>query len=175
MTPRSAVLFAILSLSVVAESVDVLHDLLVGGVNNSVYPGTVAVVGNVDGLIYSSAVGWHSYNTSDTEVKLDTLFDLASLTKVVSTTSVVALLYQHGYVSLDDKVGDILGERFNNGGKEKITVLNCLLHNAGFSPDPVPWYWDPRSAVQILATRRLLKTSLVLIHSSTTRSWKRRS
>jgi CubicO group peptidase (beta-lactamase class C family) len=143
MTPRSAVLFAILSLSVVVESVDVLHDLLVGGVNNSVYPGTVAVVGNLDGLIYSSAVGWHSYNTSDTEVKLDTLFDLASLTKVVSTTSVVALLYQHGYISLDDKVGDILGERFNNGGKEKIAVLNCLLHNAGFSPDPVPWYWDP--------------------------------
>jgi CubicO group peptidase (beta-lactamase class C family) len=65
------------------------------------------------------------------------------LTKVVSTTSVVALLYQNGYFNLDTRVADILGDDFKNGGKENITILNCLLHNAGFAPDPVPWYWDP--------------------------------
>lgn len=123
--------------------IDILNTFLENGVNNHVYPGAVGVVGSVDGLLYSNAVGRHSYDKNDTLMKLETLFDLASLTKVVSTTSVVALLYQMGLISLDTKIGTILGDEFMNGGKENITVLNCLLHNAGFSPDPVPWYWDP--------------------------------
>lgn len=46
-------------------------------------------------------------------------------------------------MKLDDKLSDYFGESFNNGGKDNITILNCLLHNAGLAPDPVPWYWDP--------------------------------
>lgn len=120
-----------------------LDEILDGGVTNKVYPGAVGVVGNLDGLVYGNAVGRHSYDKSDTTMKLGTIFDLASLTKVVSTTSAVALLYQNGYLGLDTNIGSILGNAFMNGGKENITVLNCLLHNAGFAPDPVPWYWDP--------------------------------
>jgi CubicO group peptidase (beta-lactamase class C family) len=137
---RISILFAAACAS---ANVDVLNEILKGGVERSVYPGTVAVIGNKQGPLYSNAVGRHSYDKSDTIVKAETLFDLASLTKVVSTTSVVALLYQNGYFNLDTKVADILGDDFKNGGKDNITVLNCLLHNAGFAPDPVPWYWDP--------------------------------
>jgi hypothetical protein len=53
------------------------------------------------------------------------------------------LLYQEGYINLDTLVVDVLGGDFSANGKDKITVQNCLLHNAGFSPDPVPWYWSP--------------------------------
>lgn len=125
------------------EDRSLLDKILNGGVTNKVYPGAVGVVGSLDGLLYEEAVGGYSYDAHDKKTKIDTLFDLASLTKVVSTTSTVALLYQHGYLGLDTNVGSILGNEFMNGGKENITVLNCLLHNAGFSPDPVPWYWDP--------------------------------
>ncbi len=40
-------------------------------------------------------------------------------------------------------MSSFLGNDFNSGGKDNITVLNCLLHNSGLSPDPEPWYWDP--------------------------------
>ena len=41
----------------------------------------------------------------------------------------------------DTTVADILGSQFSANGKGPITVLNCLLHNAGFPPDPDPNYW----------------------------------
>lgn len=74
-----------------------------------------------------------------------TLFDMASCTKVVATTSVVALLYQKGMLPLEQRLSDplLLGPSFAQAGKENVTVLNCLLHNAGFPPDPSPNYWDP--------------------------------
>lgn len=75
-------------------------------------------------------------------MNIDTIFDIASLTKVVSTTTAIALLYQSGILDLNTYVGSILGINYNNGGKEQITILNCLLHNAGYAPDPQPWYWD---------------------------------
>jgi CubicO group peptidase (beta-lactamase class C family) len=40
------------------------------------------------------------------------------------------------------KVSSILGSIFSQNGKENVTVLNCLLHNAGFPPDPNPNYWE---------------------------------
>ena len=121
----------------------ILREILDSGVKDKVYPGAVGYVGNLDGVLYEKPVGRHSYDLNDTLVKMNTIFDLASLTKVVSTTSAVALLYQNGYLALDTLIVDVLGDGFKNGGKDNITVLNCLLHNAGFAPDPVPWYWDP--------------------------------
>lgn len=72
------------------------------------------------------------------------LFDMASCTKVVATTSAVALLYQMNLLPLQTRVTDVLGQRFGTQGKQDITVLNLLLHNAGFPPDPTPTnYWAP--------------------------------
>lgn len=117
-----------------------LDDILQAGVDTRVFPGAVGVVGNLDGLLYMNPVGKYSYSSKGTSMYMTTLFDLASVTKVVSTTSAVALLYQAGYLGLYTLVGDILGEAFNNGGKEGVTIVNCLVHNAGFAPDPVPYY-----------------------------------
>ena len=56
------------------------------------------------------------------------------------------MLYQDKYLNLNLKVSDYLGEAFNTGGKEDITVLHCLLHNSGLAPDPDPWYWSQEFA-----------------------------
>jgi hypothetical protein len=72
--------FFLIYVACVSANVDVLNEILKGGVERAVYPGTVAVVGNVQGPLYSDAVGHHSYDKSDTVVKAETLFDLASLT-----------------------------------------------------------------------------------------------
>ena len=99
------------------------------------------------------------------QTTLDTLFDMASLTKVLATTTAVAQFYQvclclcpslpralrspwtplfsrlqRGEVGLDTRLADesLLGAEFSANGKEEITVRNMLLHNAGLPPDPVP-------------------------------------
>merc|ERR1711991_841576 len=70
---------------------------------------------------------------------------MASLTKVLSTTSAIMTFYQRGELDMGTKVADprLLGPAFGNNGKDEISVLNCMLHNAGYPPDTVPNYWDP--------------------------------
>jgi len=89
-------------------------------------------------------VGHYSYDeTSPVMDALKTYFDMASCSKVLGTTSVIAMLYEQGYIGLDDLVSKYLGDQYgNNGGKATVTVRNCLLHNAGYLPDPDPIYSD---------------------------------
>lgn len=70
---------------------------------------------------------------------------LVSLTKVTATTSAVAQFYQRGELDLDMPLASsyLLGSRYAVNGKSTITSRNCLLHNAGYPPDPVPGYSDP--------------------------------
>lgn len=74
-------------------------------------------------------------------VKNDTIWDMASCTKVVATTSATMKLYEWGYISLDDKLIKYVPQA-NNNGKDQITIRNLLLHNAGLAPDypfgPIP-------------------------------------
>ena len=72
------------------------------------------------------------------------MFDMASCTKVVATTSAIAILYQRNLLDLDADVSLYLGKDFRQNGKGNITIRNCLLHNAGYPPDPNPCYWDKR-------------------------------
>jgi CubicO group peptidase (beta-lactamase class C family) len=147
----SVVLFQHVSGSIVSQ----IDDILKSGINDRVYPAVVAMAGkkthsfdsNTVEIVYAGAFGNYQYlsdNANSPNVTLDNIFDMASVTKVVSTTPAVALLYQRGYVSLSDKIGDILDEPTysSTGGKEYVTVLNCLLHNAGYLADPTPNYWE---------------------------------
>ena len=75
-----------------------------------------------------------------------TMFDLASLTKVLATTTTVAWLVEHGMLALDQHVGSdaLLGKYgFARNGKANMTVRHCLAHAAGYPPDPAPNYWQP--------------------------------
>ncbi len=67
--------------------------------------------------------------------------------QVIATNTAIALLYQSGYLSLSTPIASpsLLGPAFAapNNTKAPLTILNLLLHNSGFPPDPVPWYWDP--------------------------------
>jgi len=85
-----------------------------------------------------------TYNATSPEMTPATRFDLASLTKVMATTSATMLLYQAGLLELDWKVSDsrLLGADFSAKGKENITIRNLLMHNAGLPPDPIPQFWS---------------------------------
>lgn len=130
---------------------------------NRTFPGAVALVGNSSGIVFAEAFGKYTYGALPPRspshipvgivppMEMRTLFDMASCTKVIATTSAIALMYQSGYLSLDDKVAsaDLLGPQFARNGKTNITVRHLLLHNAGFPPDPEPEWWDPSFGCRI--------------------------
>eukprot|EP01095_Lingulamoeba_sp_RSL-Kostka_P016291 TRINITY_DN7924_c1_g1_i1.p1 TRINITY_DN7924_c1_g1~~TRINITY_DN7924_c1_g1_i1.p1 ORF type:complete len:455 (-),score=154.28 TRINITY_DN7924_c1_g1_i1:92-1456(-) len=119
-------------------------------IKNFAYPGCVALVANEKEILYFKAFGNYTYGAppplnapNNPPMELDTIFDLASCTKVTGATTAIAQFYERGELDLNTKVEDILGKQFGTNGKDQISVLNCLLHNAGFPPDPDPNYWDP--------------------------------
>eukprot|EP01125_Pyxidicula_operculata_P021183 TRINITY_DN8066_c0_g1_i1.p1 TRINITY_DN8066_c0_g1~~TRINITY_DN8066_c0_g1_i1.p1 ORF type:complete len:433 (-),score=78.97 TRINITY_DN8066_c0_g1_i1:48-1346(-) len=110
------------------------------------YPGCTAAIFGENGILYAKAFGNFTYgavpprNTGNPLMTLTTQFDMASLTKVVVTTTAIMQFYQRGELDIDTRISDILGSRFSAAGKGTITVRNILLHNAGFPADPEPGY-----------------------------------
>lgn len=96
-------------------------------------PGCVIGVGNSQGLIYSQAFGNKSLEPV-TPMTLDTVFDMASITKPVATATSVMQLIERGLLRVQDKVAAHLPE-FAKHGKEEITVEQLLLHTSGLIPD----------------------------------------
>ncbi len=86
-----------------------------------------------NGEVYSKAYGNRSLIPQAEPMTADTIFDLASLTKVIATTPAVLLLVERGQLVLERSVQSYLPE-FSGGGKEKITVRHLMLHTSGLRP-----------------------------------------
>ena len=97
-------------------------------------PGAVLVVGHDGAVIYRKAYGNRALEPKREPMTLDTVFDLASLTKVIATTTAVMQLVEQGKVRMNDPVAKYLPE-FAQNGKEDITVRQLLTHYSGLAPD----------------------------------------
>ena len=97
-------------------------------------PGAVLVVGHNGNIIYRKAYGNRALEPHHELMTLDTVFDLASLTKVVATTTAVMQLFELGKIRLNDPVAKYMPE-FAQNGKEDITVRQLLTHYSGLAPD----------------------------------------
>lgn len=75
-----------------------------------------------------------TYKSSSEKVTNKTLYDLASLTKVICTTSCIMHLYENNFIKLNDKISNYLTE-FKNTDKENITIKQLLSHSSGLSAD----------------------------------------
>lgn len=107
---------------------DALDELCEEGVRNGVFPGAAYSIGDRYGL-RNACFGRHRYGQSPL-ITPDTLWDLASLTKVVATKSLAMLLEDEGVLNLDARVVEILPE-FDGIGKGAVTVRNLVLHDSG--------------------------------------------
>lgn len=97
-------------------------------------PGAVLLVGHDGRVIYRKAYGSRALEPRREPMTLDTVFDLASLTKVIVTTTAVMQLVEQGKVRLNDPMAKYLPE-FAQNGKEDITVRQLLTHYSGLDPD----------------------------------------
>jgi uncharacterized protein YbbC (DUF1343 family)/CubicO group peptidase (beta-lactamase class C family) len=133
-TPRRASTTPVPNLGVLDSIVrDAIHDGQI--------PGAVLLVWHNGQVVYRKAFGNRALEPRREPMTVDTIFDIASLTKVVATTTAVMQLVQKGEVRLNDPVTKYLAE-FGENGKDDITVRNLLTHFSGlredFDLDP-PW------------------------------------
>ncbi|MCH7612035.1 MAG: serine hydrolase [Candidatus Marinimicrobia bacterium] len=112
--------------------------MLAEAVVDSAWPGAVLIAGKDGNIFLHEAVGFHTYKKKRATRKSD-IFDLASITKVIATTSVVMKLVEAGQLNLDEKVVTYLPafkgkqpEYFQQ--KSEITIKHLLTHTAGLPP-----------------------------------------
>lgn len=109
---------------------DAIHDAMREGL----CPGAVVVVGHQGQVVYRRAFGQRMVDPAPAPMTEDTIFDLASLTKVVATTTAVMQLVEKGRIRLQDPVAKYWPE-FKSHGKDAITVEGLLTHYSGLRPD----------------------------------------
>ena len=102
-------------------------------VQTNLIPGAVLVIGHDGQVVYRKAYGSRALIPQREPMTLDTIFDAASLTKVVATTPSVMKLFEEGKIRLDDPVTKYLPE-FQDG-KSAITVRLLMTHFSGMPPD----------------------------------------
>ena len=97
-------------------------------------PGAVVVVGRHGRIVWRKAYGARAVEPQLETMTTDTIFDLASLTKVVATATTVMILIERGEVRLSDSVVKFIPE-MKGEGRDAITIEQLLTHTAGFAPD----------------------------------------
>jgi beta-glucosidase-like glycosyl hydrolase/CubicO group peptidase (beta-lactamase class C family) len=122
--------------------------LLASYAQQKAFPGASLVVGFRGAVILDTAVGSLDYGASSEKVTGDTIYDLASLSKAIGTTSAAMMLVQSGKLLLDAPVQDYLPE-FQGPNKNKVRVRNLLTHTAGF-PAFLPIYKEAQGYDSLL-------------------------
>ena len=103
-------------------------------------PGAVVLVGHNGQIVYHKAYGNRALEPRVEAMTDDTIFDCASLTKVIATTSSLMKLFEQGKFRLNDRITDYIPEF--QGGQSDITLRNLFTHFSGLEPDvPLkdPW------------------------------------
>ncbi len=127
-----------------------IDELVADGIAAKAAPGAVVLVGRGNQTVYEKAFGFRATVPSQEAMTLDTVFDLASLTKVVATTTAVMTLVEQGRVRLNDPVAAFV-PGFERYGKAGITVRHLLTHVSGLRPDVDLHPWTGYDAAIALA------------------------
>lgn len=119
-------------------------------------PGAVVLVGRKGRVAWRKAYGSRAIEPAREGMTTDTVFDVASLTKVVATATSVMILVERGAVRLSDPLSHFIPE-FKGEGRERVTIEHLLTHRAGFAPDfDLAQQWTGyEEAIKRLPTERL--------------------
>ena len=111
----------------------VIDSIALDGIAKKAFPGCVILAVHKGDIVYHKAFGNYEYNTSSPAMSPESIFDLASVTKISATTVSVMKLYEEGRLKLDDKLKDYLSW-VKGTNKEDLKIDDILLHQAGLIP-----------------------------------------
>ena len=97
-------------------------------------PGAVVIVGRKGKIVYRKAFGNRSLVPTVEKMTVDTIFDVASLTKAVATATSIMILIEQGKLRLNDTVGKFISD-IDDPEAKKVTILQLLTHTSGYRPD----------------------------------------
>ncbi len=97
-------------------------------------PGAVVLVGHKGKIVFRKAYGNRSLVPTVEPMTVDTIFDLASLTKVVATTTSIMILVEQGKLRLNDTIGMYIPD-IDDPQVKRVTIQQLLTHTSGFAPD----------------------------------------
>ncbi|MCH2597775.1 MAG: beta-lactamase family protein [Pirellulales bacterium] len=117
-----------------AQSLELIETIVKQGIKDGKMPGAVVVIADHDKVLYRRAFGNRQVEPIAEPMTLDTIFDLASLTKPIATTTSIMKLIDEGKISPRANVAEYL-PGFGQHGKDVITVEDLLLHVGGLIPD----------------------------------------
>ena len=117
-----------------AERFDRIGQLIESAISDGDLPGAVVLVWHQGETVYHEAFGQRVVDPVSELMTEDTIFDLASLTKVVATAPAVMILVEDGLIRLRDPVVRYL-PGFDRHGKDRITIEHLLTHLSGLRPD----------------------------------------
>jgi uncharacterized protein YbbC (DUF1343 family)/CubicO group peptidase (beta-lactamase class C family) len=122
------------SLGMSSERLAKIDEAVLESIARKDTPGAVVLVARKGRIVYRKAFGDRAIEPKREAMTIDTIFDLASLTKIVATTTSVMILVERGKLSLADPVALYISE-FGKFGKERITIEQSMTHRAGLPPD----------------------------------------
>ena len=111
-----------------------IDEVVAKGLAEKKMPGCVVLIGRRGKVVFHKAYGQRTLLPEPTPMQLDTVFDLASLTKPIATATSIMLLIERGQIRLRDRVAQHLPD-FARNGKGDITVLHLLTHQGGLIAD----------------------------------------
>src|SRR2546425_2093841 len=117
-----------------AERLARMDAVIQSSIENKELPGAVVLAGRHGRIVWRKAYGARAVEPQREAMTTDTIFDLASLTKVVATTTSIMILIEQGKVRLSDSVVRFIPE-MKGGGRDAITIEELLTHMTGFAPD----------------------------------------
>jgi len=102
-------------------------------INKKIFPGAQLFVSKKGEILINQGFGFHTYENKSPPVNVQSIYDIASLTKILSTTPIVMKLVSQKKINLDHSVKQYIPE-FNGTFKNKVTLRHLLTHSAGLEP-----------------------------------------
>ena len=122
------------TVSLDVEKLKAIDDAVESEIKQRHLPGAVVLVARNGGVVWRKAYGARTVEPSREPMTADTIFDVASLTKVVATATSIMILLERGKVRLSDPLSHYIPE-IKGEGRERITIEHLLTHRSGYAPD----------------------------------------
>jgi len=122
------------SVSISTERLAQMDAVINNEISNKRLPGAVVLVARKDRIVWDKAYGARALEPSREAMTPDTIFDLASLTKVVATATSIMILVERGKLRLSDPISLYIPE-LKGDGRDRITIEQLLTHVSGYAPD----------------------------------------
>ncbi len=122
------------SVGMSAEKLAQIAAIVNGDIADKKMPGAVVIVGRKGKIVYRKAFGNRALVPAVEPMTIDTIFDVASLTKPVATATSIMILVEQGELRLNDTIGKFIPD-IDDPEANKVTILQLLTHTSGYRPD----------------------------------------